>query len=364
MDTVRDNQTSIKQALGATAPSGIVPGAPRRRLSDSLAYDPLPDWCNLGVTLRVALGVNALVFAILGSQAKSWEGWLETCLGAAAVVEPVLMASLLAGCLLRRHGKDFSHRQQLLVTVLVPGTLTMLYEILLGPLFPDRWTLAWRDGLSASGVCALVLYWAYLRSLSDLPALAEARLQALQARIRPHFLFNSLNAVLGLMRSDPRRAESLLEDLADLFRALMRDRRDQVSLAEELALCRQYLAIEGLRLGTRLQVHWSVDDNTSDMLVPLLLLQPLVENAVHHGIEPREEPGRIDIEVARVGNFVDIRITNPWLGDGGSPRGNQIGLDNVRQRLNLLFDLEAQLTAGVRDERFEVRVRLPFHTRT
>ena len=136
-------------------------------------------------------------------------------------------------------------------------------------------------------LCAALLGYFQLRAKALSPAIAEARLQALQARIRPHFLFNSINAVLSLIRSEPKRAETALEDMADLFRVLMRDNRELAPLADEVELCRQYLALEQLRLGDRLQVEWHVKNMPGDALVPPLVLQPLLENAVYHGIEPR-----------------------------------------------------------------------------
>ncbi len=210
-----------------------------------------------------------------------------------------------------------------------------------------------------------MLYWARLRERAYSPALAEAQLQALQSRIRPHFLFNSLNAALGLIRSDPRRAETVLEDISDLFRVLMRDSRERVPLGSEIALCKQYLAIEQLRLGDRLATNWRVDANANAALVPTLLLQPLIENAVHHGIEPSAAPGAIDIDVARNGRYVDIGIANPWHGEAAAAltRGNRIGLDNVRQRLALVHDLEATIDSAVRGDQYVVHIRLPAERR-
>ncbi len=137
---------------------------------------------------------------------------------------------------------------------------------------------------------ALLLYF-QLRSRALSPAITEARLQALQARIRPHFLFNSINAVLSLVRSEPARAEEALQDMAELFRVLMRDNRELAPLADEVELCRQYLELEQLRLGERLQVDWNVKSMPGDALVPPLVLQPLLENAVYHGIEPSSAAG-------------------------------------------------------------------------
>jgi two-component system sensor histidine kinase AlgZ len=364
VDRTRDNPASIKQpAILADVPPGPLGlDIPRRRASDRPSIDAVPDWCNLGITLRVAISVNALFFGVVGAGSRTWRGWLGGCLDAAANIEPILLASLLFGCLLRRSMTGLPQRWQVGATLVLPALLTILLEAALGPLIGLDAGLLWRDALVAAALCGGILYWAYLRSQSNLPALAEARLQALQARIRPHFLFNSLNAVLGLIRTDPKRAESILEDLADLFRVLLRDPRERVRLADEIALCRQYLDIESLRLGDRLDVQFNVDPAATTTVVPLLLLQPLIENAVHHGIEPSAASGRITLDVARKGSFVEILISNPWLGEGAARPGNQMALENVRQRLHLLYDLEGQLSTTVRDARFEVRMRLPFMT--
>ena len=231
--------------------------------------------------------------------------------------------------------------------LLLPALLTLGVQRFLVATIGTPPIGVWRDPLFAALLALTLLYWGRLRDRAYSPALAEAQLQALQSRIRPHFLFNSLNAALGLIRSDPRRAETVLEDIADLFRVLMRDSRERVPLSNEIDLCKQYLAIEKLRLGDRLTTHWQVDDAALPALVPTLLLQPLIENAVHHGIEPSATPGSIDITIARVGRYVDITIANPWQGDesAAQTRGNRIGLDNVKQRLALVHDLEATLSS-------------------
>lgn len=357
-----DKDESIKQPSDV---STAAPGKPRPIAAERppVSGGAVPDWCNLGIVLRVVLGVNALFFGMSASQAANLRAWLDQCLVVAVTLEPVLVTSLLLGCLVRRLLTRARARVQVGVTIAVPALLTLALQTELAPLIQDSAVVLLRNAVTAALVCAVVLYWSYLHGRSNLPALAEARLEALQARIRPHFFFNSLNAVLGLIRTDPKRAETVLEDLADLFRVLMRDRRDRVTLEEELALCQQYLAIESVRLGDRLRVKMEIEAGVESTLVPLLLLQPLVENAVHHGIEPATQPGTIEMQVLRRGSFVDILIVNPWLGDENMRHGNQIGLDNVRQRLLLLHDLEAQLVTAVRDDRFEVRLRLPFMER-
>ena len=145
----------------------------------------------------------------------------------------------------------------------------------------------------------------------------------------------------------------------------MRDSRERVPLGSEVDLCKQYLAIEKLRLGDRLDTEWRVDPGATQALVPSLLLQPLIENAVHHGIEPSATSGMISIDISRAGRTIDIVIVNPWHGDAVAERtrGNRIGLDNVRQRLALVHDLEASIDSNVREGKYVVHVRLPAERR-
>jgi two-component system sensor histidine kinase AlgZ len=208
------------------------------------------------------------------------------------------------------------------------------------------------------GVGLLAYFNLRARALS--PAITEARLQALQARIRPHFLFNSLNAVLSLVRSDPRRAEHALENMADLFRALMSQASQLVPLEDEVALTRAYLELEELRLGDRLQVVWHVQKMPADALIPPLVIQPLVENAVYHGIEPQPEGGEINLNVYRSGDKVHIVVRNPIAADPGHHKGNRIALANIRERLLLHFDLDAQLKSEPLGAVYQVHIVSPY----
>jgi two-component system sensor histidine kinase AlgZ len=192
------------------------------------------------------------------------------------------------------------------------------------------------------------------------PALAEARLQALQARIRPHFLFNSLNAVLALIRRDPKRAERSLEDLADLFRTLMSDARQFVRLEDEIALLERYAEIEQLRLGERLRITWELDAAPSDALLPPLVLQPLLENAVYHGVEPGTTAGEVLVRIERRGDRVLARIENPYVEEQQHRAGNRMALENIRERLALFFDAEARIETRISDDRYRVEIEIPY----
>ena len=215
----------------------------------------------------------------------------------------------------------------------------------------------------AASFASLIAVWRHLSQQSRSPAIVEARLMALTARIRPHFLFNSLNGILGIIRNDPRRAEKALEELAELFRALMQDPRELVPLSAEIALCRQYVELERLRLGERVCVNWDIEQCPPDALMPPLMLQPLLENAVYHGIEPASDPGVIEIKLLHSGSTIVIVMSNPNESSSTRAAGNQMALANIRERLTLFYDDAANLDAEVRDGRYTVRIVLPYQKR-
>jgi two-component system sensor histidine kinase AlgZ len=168
--------------------------------------------------------------------------------------------------------------------------------------------------------------------------------------------------VLSLIRTEPRRAERALEDLADLFRVLMADNRTLAPISNEVELARQYLALETLRLGERLKVTWRIDGMPGDALVPPLLLQPLIENAVYHGIEPSESGGEIEIDVNVTGGQLVMSLRNPFPGGGRHSAGNGMAIVNIRERLQLHFDAEATMRSEVKDGTYRVTIRMPYIT--
>ncbi|MEW6512917.1 MAG: histidine kinase [Pseudomonadota bacterium] len=307
--------------------------------------------------LRLLLAANGLmlVVALIGN--RSLTRLPAEIAELAALVEPALLLVLallfqLAPWLQRQPvWRAFSF--VVLLSVLAMAGMETVFAGLLGGIS------GWRAPLAAGLGTALLLGWFNLRARAQEPALAEARLAALTARIRPHFFFNSLNAVLGVIRDDPRRAELALEELGELFRVLMRDNRELVLLSEEIALARKYLDIEKLRLGDRLQVRWEVDDCPPDTLALPLLLQPLLENAVYHGIEPALEAGEIRIRISARRDGVRIEIDNPMRASKEHRSGNHMALDNLRERLMLFYDLEARLDCGEKGGCYCVCVDLP-----
>lgn len=365
-----------------------------------LAGPGLPDFRNLGVMLRVLLVVNLLALLTVALRADELERLTaELALMAGRVELPLLLAVLLLyllGPALRRLGA----RAGQAAVFGVASLAVMFSSPLTGADAPALLrALAW----SWLAAAIALLYFDY-RNWRFTPALAEARLMALTARIRPHFFFNSLNGVLGVIRSDPRRAERALEELADLFRALMQDHRERVPLRDEVELCERYVDLERLRLGDRLSVRWEFGgegvsggdagsvaggaigeldpvnaalrgapgpeavraEARASLLaarVPPLLLQPLLENAVYHGIEPSTEAGEVVVRVDRRGEVLSLEVDNPVCDAVRHHAGNRMALDNIRERLMLFYDLEAGLEIEEGGGRYRVRIRLPYRTR-
>jgi two-component system, LytTR family, sensor histidine kinase AlgZ len=322
----------------------------------------LPDFRNLGVCLRILLLVNlmALVAAVL--QSDSLDQVMERLAEVSAFLQPALLLSLLllyiANPLLTRlpywAGTATVFLITLAISALVHAAAMNLYAFEYA--FPRTRAL-----LIGIVVTAVVLYYFNMRQRALSPALIEARLQALQARIRPHFLFNSINAVLSLMRSHPKRAEAALEDMADLFRVLMADNRNLVPLAQEIALSRQYLALEKLRLDERLNIVWEIDNMPPDALIPPLVLQPLLENAVYHGIEPLPDGGEITINIHSDRDQVHLILSNPYNAQRDRTSGNKMALTNIQERLALHFDAEASMSSRLDHGRYEVHIVIPYH---
>ena len=189
---------------------------------------------------------------------------------------------------------------------------------------------------------------------------AESRITALQARIRPHFLFNSMNTIAALTRTDPEAAENAVEDLADLFRASLSNPGENISLEQELEVARVYQRMEEQRLGSRLQVDWQLDDVPLQTRIPGLTIQPLLENAIYHGIEPRAEGGTITVAGAADDDMVTITVSNPLPAAGKSREsGHQLALDNIRQRLELAYGRRARLEVESAAEYFRVLIGFP-----
>jgi len=323
----------------------------------------LPDLRNLGTILRILVAVNGATLAI----ALAREPRLPLVVGEWArltgFVEPHLFAELAVLWLLQPWLAGLRGPVTIAVVTLVTCTIGIGADAMTPRMAGEAPGALVRHLLFALAAQFLLIGYFRLRARALSPAITEARLQALQARIRPHFLFNSITAVLSLMRSEPRRAEAALEDLADLFRVLMRDNRELAPLADEVELCRQYLDLEQLRLGDRLVIDWNVKSMPGDALVPPLVLQPLLENAVYHGIEPLTTQGVLSINIFLSRDEVHAILKNPYVANGARHQvGNRMALDNIRERLALHFDAEASLESRATRDTYEVHIRMPYRT--
>jgi two-component system sensor histidine kinase AlgZ len=189
---------------------------------------------------------------------------------------------------------------------------------------------------------------------------AQARISALQALIRPHFLFNSMNTIASLTRTDPRQAEEAVEDLSDLLRASLSSNRDRTTLKEELEVAAIYHRIEKLRLGDRLRVRWEIDGLPMRARIPSLTIQPLIENAIYHGIELLPDGGDVVVSGRRDGRYLEISVANPVApGKARGKHGNKMALANIRQRFELAYGSRASIDVDQADDRYTVSLRFP-----
>ncbi|MCB1683852.1 MAG: sensor histidine kinase [Pseudomonadales bacterium] len=212
-------------------------------------------------------------------------------------------------------------------------------------------------------ITALALRYFYVQQQLRVQEQSElrSRIQAMQSRIRPHFLFNSMNIIASLIASDPETAEVVVEDLSELFRASLNDAGNQVPLTEELDLCERYVRIEALRLGERLRLDWQVDPIPESVRIPLLTLQPLLENAIYHGIQPLPDGGTIRVRLWLDKEIVNVEISNPLPAQSTRhpSQGNRMALNNIRSRLNVLYGARAELKTEALEDRFVTTLKYP-----
>jgi two-component system sensor histidine kinase AlgZ len=351
------------------APSSTPPLPPPALLRGG----PLAEVCQGGVVLRTLLFVHGVVALGLLWRSADLADW---SLRLSLAVLPVLPATLLwlAGLCAgqpRMLGWSEPRRWFALgawgaLCALGGGLIARALDAWLGwgaaadTAAPSSWPggLAWPA--CGAALALAVGHWLAQRERQRVPAATQARLAELQSRIRPHFLFNALNSAIALVQVDPERAEGVLEDLAELFRAALVSGGDQVSLGQEIELARRYLAIEQVRFGARLRVQWALEPAAESASVPSLLLQPLVENAVRHGVEPSPDGGELIIRTQVHRGQALVSITNTVSGGPAREGGHGIALRNVRERLALLHDVTMRFEAGlVEGGRYRVRIAVP-----
>lgn len=322
-----------------------------------IAMFAVPDFRNLSVILRVFVTVSAflLILPLINAHDDA-DYWLQL-IELAAWVTPmvIIVVTVLVLCCRWLLVQPWGTVYTWLVCLLTYAVCAWVFR------FPAE--SHWVNVLLVSGyIWALMHYQALIQKALS-PALSEAKLAALTARIRPHFLFNSLNAAIALVRTRPSDAEMVLENLADLFRAQLQDANQSSTLGREIELAQGYLAIETIRMGeARLQSNWLIEA-PEHAEVPHLLLQPLLENAVYHGIEPSHRPGEININIIKRQEWIYIRIDNPLPEEGNTSKkrqGNQMALTNLSDRLALMYDADATVRSSKQGNIFRVDMRLPY----
>lgn len=329
----------------------------------------LPDLCESQRILFLVLITELLVFVLVVSDTgltgfdwgqlglmSLYVQWLV--LGSAAVL------CNLRGWLVHRSllmGVVLSYSVILVITLV--GSIIARFIVDGGISEPEAQGKVVRDLLVAAIMTGIAFRYLYVQARLRRQEQAElnSRIQALQSRIRPHFLFNSMNIIASLISIEPDLAEQVVEDLSELFRATLHDTSDEpVLLTEELSLCHKYVHIEGLRLDDRLRVEWQVEVDPDSVRIPLLTLQPLLENAIYHGIQPLDGGGVVRVHIHQDGSMLEIDISNP-IPPGATPhvKGKRMALENIRHRLEATYGPDAGVVARQEDGLFRTIVRYP-----
>ena len=348
---------------------------PRRRKSSSAAETTtgfLPDFCDNRTVFLTVLIVELLAFVLALAKSHTLERfWTELALVSLFVQWVALVAAMVL-CRCRRWLARLHPPAVTLIALGIVQSSTLLGSLLalwlaadadfgFGPSAPLPTLLG---NQAISGIITLMtLRYFYVQHQwkQQVEAEARARFRSLQSRIHPHFLFNTLNTIAGLIRARPEQAEQAVLDLADLLRSALAN-QERITLGDELELIRRYLAIEHLRMGDRLQVDWELaTDLPLDTPMPALLLQPLVENAIHHGIQALPEGGQLRICIVKQSHGLRFTITNPRSPVDSDRRlqGQHLAQDNIRQRLLLVYGVASQLEIEETTERYQVAFTVP-----
>jgi two-component system sensor histidine kinase AlgZ len=349
-----------------------VTSSPKR---DGVVPQPswLPDFCSAQVLFAVMIVAELLVFIILIAPSDETRPLIPRLTTASVFVQWLALVSAVCLCKLRPRlerlapwaGVAVAYALMLLVTVLGSELVFAIdAQLDLGLTLPAQFQarFVWRNAALCALIGAALLRYFYVfeQWRSRVRAEAKARFEALQARIRPHFLFNSMNTIASLIPQRPQEAERAIEDLADLFRAALGNDDAQSTLGAELDLVKRYLDIEKLRLGERLHVEWNVDALPASMHVPALLLQPLVENAIYHGIQSLPDGGTVSIDGRRENGRVEIAIRNPRPGEHARMGGRHgMALANTRARIEYHFGRRGELDIDAGADYFACTVKLP-----
>ena len=327
------------------------------------AHFVIPELCNTTALALLIVFSELLVLVLLFAGGEI--SWVRLGL-MSLYVQWVVLVSAAILCALRRYIAASSTAAGAVLA------FSIVILVTLGVSLAAEWTVSRGPGaaqrvggqlLIAAIITGLVLRYFYVQQRLRIQEQSElqSRIQALQSRIRPHFLFNSMNIIASLIAVDPDTAEAVVEDLSELFRASLNDAGNQVPISEELDLCERYLRIEGLRLDDRLKLEWQIEGDAQGVMIPLLTIQPLLENAIYHGIQPLPQGGTISVQIHYGADRVHIGITNPVPSEvqHRESEGNRMALQNIRSRLAVLYDGQAELSTEIQGETFVTRLDFP-----
>ena len=337
----------------------------------------LPDFCRLPTLFTSLAATQIAVFVIWLAPAElpPWSGW--RLLATSTFAQWLALCSVVAVCRVRRPLSHVPRHLGALLAWCIPVSVAWVGSLMAHELDASlgsglalplslRWRFAGNNALIAGLLAAALMRYFYVQEQWAAQERAQIRAQvdALQARIRPHFLFNSMNIIASLVRRDPATAERVVENLSDLFRAALGGGQPMQPLAAELELCQQYLDIEKLRFAERLDAHTEIAaDVPLDLPLPRLLLQPLVENAIHHGIARMPQGGRVSIRVWMQGGMLHFEVTNPFPVEAFPPQpelhGNQHAQDSIDKRLAYHFGARARMVRTREDGYYVCRLSLP-----
>ncbi|MBQ0754475.1 MAG: sensor histidine kinase [Gammaproteobacteria bacterium] len=332
----------------------------------------LPDLCSARSVLVVVV-VAELLAVVLSLAAYYYEGVnIERLALSSLFVQWVALTSAAMLCALRERINRQSLAMASCLVVLLVVVDTFVFSLVSRQVI--QWvtgtagvTSVWGREVAINAVIAAIIGGTVMRYLfvneqlrDKGEAELQARIQALQSRIRPHFLFNSMNIIASLISVDPDTAEQVVEDLARLFRASLKETGNDVPLSEEVSLCKRYVRIEQLRMGERLQVGWDIAPAVRQAKIPLLTLQPLLENAIYHGIQPLADGGLVTVAAILLDGRVRLSVRNPCPAGESTHRGNRMALDNIRHRLQALYGEEASVEARPVGDQYQVLISYPF----
>lgn len=348
---------SIKQHLQNWNFSTTTKGAP-----------VLPDVRNAGIVIKILIVLAGLSTACALFSARNSLEWATLILQYYFYALPVAIVVIIGLMCMRQFAPKASVKTTEIVAYTIAiATANLFYFAIFhyGQVPYDfhtklfavlKVTLVTAIGLN------IIFQYLFFIGLSLAPASAQIRLQSLTYRIRPHFLFNSLNAILALIRRDTRKAEYALEELAELFRWLLKDIAQFVTIRKEIDIVQQFLAIEKVRLGDRLHIVWDIHPTAQNAIIPALTLQPLIENAIYHGVESMVGECAILVKITYDTGIVGISVSNPFDPNFRHKKGSGIALETIKQRLELCFDLEFRVHTRLDANRYTIELTFPFRT--